>query len=103
MPVQTIRQFTNDVRFRVTGSNLDSKRTQGEEILTKGKLNEKHASLKTSRKFLTKLAQKRGVSASFAKDTRQPAAFASIVAQRLWLLNSMTHIVSKTEFCQLAS
>jgi hypothetical protein len=96
-------QFTNDVRFRVL---IDSKITHRREILTEGKLSEIHASLKVSpRKSLARLAQERGVSASFAKkkNTRNPAAFSSIVAQKMWLLNSMTHVVSKTEFCQLAS
>jgi len=102
-PVQTI-QFTNDVRFRVTGSNLDSTITLRREIVTEGKLKEIHASLKISpRKSLARLAQKRGMSASFAKNTRNPAAFASIVAPKQWLLSSMTHIVNKTEFCELAS
>ena len=97
-PVQTI-QFTNDVRFRVTGSNLGSTITQRREIVTEGKLNEIHASLKIS----PRLAQKRGMSASFAKNTRKPAAFASIVAPKQWLLSSMKHIVNKTEFFELAS
>lgn len=70
-PVQTI-QFTNDVKFRVTGSNLDSKITHRREIITEGKINEMHASFKVSqRKSLARFAQKRGVPASFAKKVQE--------------------------------
>ena len=89
VPIQTI-QYTNDMKFRVAGYNLDSKITH-RRAMTEGKLKEIPASLKVSqRKSLVRLAQKRGVSASFAKKKKTKKAFASIVAPKLCLLTFWT-------------